>query len=259
MSFEGYAQTPSFHDEGHGFDVFGLHPPAVARAVAAGAPLYEHYFRVDSRGVERIPETGPAIVVSNHGGVLPLDGAMLCLDVLRQTRRFPRAIADHFVPRLPIVGTLFARIGVVSGARKNVQRLLERGELVAIWPEGVTGPGKPFSKRYQIQDWRVGFAELAIRYRAPVIPAAVVGAEESWPMAKKLAGVRWFGAPYIPIPASPVPLPIKIYIRYGQPIRFDRLAAEADDPAIAAHEAGHVRATLEQLIEDTLAERRRRQ
>ncbi|HEX5059007.1 MAG TPA: lysophospholipid acyltransferase family protein [Kofleriaceae bacterium] len=257
MSFESHAQRPPFYDEGYGFDLFGLHPPAVERAVAAGAPFYDHYFRVDSRGVEQIPETGPAILVANHGGVLPLDAAMLCLDVLRQTRRLPRAIADHFVPRLPIVGTLFARIGVVSGARRNVERLLERGELVAIWPEGVTGPAKPFRSRYQIQQWRVGFAELAIRYRAPVIPAAVVGAEESWPMAKKLPGLRWFGVPYMPIPAFPVPLPTKLYIRYGQPIRFDRVAA--DDPAVVAEEAHRVRVAIEQLIDETREERRRDQ
>jgi 1-acyl-sn-glycerol-3-phosphate acyltransferase len=256
MSFERFARAPSFHDEGHGFDLFGLHPPAIARAVAAGAPFYEHYFRVDSRGVERIPETGAAILVANHGGVLPIDSAMLCLDVLRQTRRFPRPIADRFVPRLPIIGTLFSRVGAVSGARKNVERLFERGELVAIWPEGVTGPGKPFRERYQIQQWRVGFAELAIRHRAPVIPAAVVGAEESWPVAGKLEHLHWFGAPYVPIPASPVPLPVKLYIRYGEPIRFDRDPAEADDPIIAAEEAGRVRAALEQLIDDTRAERR---
>lgn len=74
-----------FHDAGHGYDVFGLHPPTLAAAVSAAAPLYDRYFRVDSQGIEQVPETGPAILVANHGGVLPVDAAMLCLDVLRRT------------------------------------------------------------------------------------------------------------------------------------------------------------------------------
>src|SRR5512143_941342 len=115
-------EFPPFHDAGHGYDVFGLHPPTVASIARASAPIYEHYFRVDSAGAEHIPKTGPAILVANHAGVLPVDSAMLCLDVLRRTEptRIPRAIADHFVPRLPLVSTLFARLGVVNGTPANV-------------------------------------------------------------------------------------------------------------------------------------------
>lgn len=204
--------TNAFHDAGYGFDVFGLSPPLLRRVAALGAPLYERYFRVDSRGIEHVPETGAAIIVANHGGVLPVDAAMLCLDVLRRTPRIPRAIADHFVPRLPLVSSLFARLGVVSGRPANVRRLLEDGELVAIWPEGVAGPAKPFGLRYELQHWRVGFAEHAIRHRVPIIPAAIVGAEESWPLALRLP-VRAFGSPYLPVPMSPVPLPARFFIR----------------------------------------------
>ena len=187
LSFARVAVGAPFHDEGHGYDVFGLHPPTLERVLEVCAPLYDRYFRVDSHGIEHVPTEGPAILVANHGGVLPVDAAMLCFDVLRKlTQRIPRAVADHFVPRLPVVSTLFARCGAVSGTRLNVARLLERGELVAIWPEGVTGPAKRFRDRYRIQAWRVGFAELAIRYRAPIVPVAILGAEESWPLAAKL-------------------------------------------------------------------------
>jgi 1-acyl-sn-glycerol-3-phosphate acyltransferase len=244
----------AFHDEGYGFDAFGLHPPALASVVRAATVLYDHYFRVDSVGAERIPKDGPAILVANHGGVLPIDAAMLCLDVLRQTRRIPRAVTDHFVPRLPIASTLLARLGVVSGTRANVRHLLERGELIAIWPEGVTGPAKPFRDRYQIQAWRVGFAELAIRHRAPVIPVAIVGAEESWPMLAKL-GASVFGTPYLPIPASPIPLPVRFHLRYGQPIELHhgRTTGDADDPTIVAEAAKEVRVALERELVTALA------
>ena len=209
--FPRIADTPSFHDEGHGFDVFGFHPPTLADAVRASAPIYERYFRVDSVDAERIPASGPAIVIANHAGVLPVDGAMLCLDILRRSQRIPRAISDRFVTRFPLVSTYFARLGVVSGTRANVRTLLERGELIVIWPEGVSGTGKRFRDRYKLQNWNVGFAELAMRHNAPVVVAAIVGAEESWPLLGKLRA-HVFGSPYLPIPATPIPLPVRYRI-----------------------------------------------
>lgn len=256
-TFTRIVHRAPFHDEGHGFDVFGLQPAFLAHAAAAARPLYERYFRVTSHGAEHIPPTGPAILVANHGGVLPVDAAMLCLDVLHQTDppRIPRPIADHFVPRLPLIGTLFARLGVVSGTRPNVRCLLERGELLAIWPEGVTGPAKPYRDRYRIQQWRTGFAELAIRYRAPVIPVAIVGAEESWPLLVRLGNGHAFGAPYLPIPASPIPLPARYRIRYGAPLRLGTDPADADDPVAVAAAAATARAAVEGLLADALAAR----
>jgi 1-acyl-sn-glycerol-3-phosphate acyltransferase len=257
-SFERIAKHAPFFDEGYGFDVFGLQPAYLARAVEAARPIYERYFRVESIGATHIPARGPTILVANHAGALPVDAALLCLDVLRQSDppRIPRAVADHFVPRLPLVSTLFARLGVVSGTRANVNRLLERGELVAIWPEGVAGTGKAFRDRYAIQTWRVGFAELALRYGAAVVPVAIVGAEESWPILGKLPGVHAFGAPYLPIPASPIPLPVRYHLRYGAPIQVHRDPDRANDPDAVAGVASLVRITLEALIADALAARR---
>ena len=247
------AVAATFHDEGYGYDVFGLHPPTLQRTLEACAPIYDRYFRVESDGIEHVPVDGPAILIANHGGVLPVDAAMLCFDVLRKLDppRIPRPVSDHFVPTLPLVSTLFARCGAVSGTRANVAHLLDRGELIVIWPEGVTGPAKRCRDRYQIQAWRVGFAELAIRYRAPVVPVAMVGAEESWPLAIKL-GIRWFGTPYLPIPAWPLPLPAHYRIYYGAPIHLDHghVATDADDPAIVAAASVRVREVLEGLIRD---------
>jgi len=257
-TFTRIAREASFHDAGHGFDVFGLHPPALASVVALSAPLYEHYFRVESGGIEHIPAKGGAILVANHGGTLPVDAGMLCLDVLRKTDppRIPRAIADRFVPRLPIISTLFARLGVVAGTSTNVRRLLEDDELIVIWPEGVSGMAKRWRERYQLQDWNVGFAEHAIRHRTPVIPVAVLGPEESWPLAGKLRGFHAFGAPYLPVPAVPVPLPAHYRIQYGSPIRFGALPADADDPAIVAEAADLVRRAVQQLLDDARHARR---
>lgn len=256
QTYERIANAASFHDEGHGFDLFGLHPPTLSKALRATTPIYDRYFRVDSMGAEGIPETGPAIVIANHAGVLPVDAGLLCVDILRRTQRIPRPIMDHFVPRLPLVSTYFARIGGVSGTRANVRTLLERGELLVIFPEGVSGVAKPFRERYQLQHWSVGFSEYAIRHRAPVIPVAIIGSEESWPMLVKLRGLKLFGAPYLPIPATPLPLPARYRIRYGTPIHLDAEPAHADDPAIVARFASEAREALEQLIADARAARR---
>jgi 1-acyl-sn-glycerol-3-phosphate acyltransferase len=254
-TFTRLACEAPFRDAGHGFDVFGLHPPALADAVSLSAPLYERYFRVESDGIEHIPDSGAAILVANHGGTLPIDAAMLCLDVLRKTEppRIPRPIADRFVPRLPIVSTLFARFGVVAGTATNVRRLLEDGELITIWPEGVSGMAKRFRERYRLQHWNVGFAELALRHRAPVIPAAVLGSEESWPLAGKLRGLRSLGVPYVPVPAVPLPLPAHYRIQYGPAID---LRGDPDDPATVAVAAERVREAVQRLLDDLRDARR---
>lgn len=233
-----------FFDEGHGYDLFGMQPRAVERALRAGMPIYRRYFRVASSGIENIPADGAAILVPNHGGTLPIDGAMLWMDVTSRTGRVLRLIADRFIPLLPFVSTIFARTGVVAGTHANVRHLLERGELLGIFPEGVSGPAKPFRERYHLQEWRVGHAEHAIRHRVPIIPVAILGAEEAWPVAVKLP-IRAFGSPYLPLPFTPLPRPVPIRIQYGKPIE---LHGDADDPHIVAAAALRIRHAVEGML-----------
>ena len=247
----------SFRDAGHGYDRFGLHPDYVAFGDALAGTIYDRYFRVQSTGSENIPSEGPAILAANHSGTIPLDGAMLWVDVVRNTQppRVPRAVADYFVPSLPVLGTLFARCGVVGGSRGNVRALLEGGELLMIFPEGVPGIGKPFRDRYQLQEWRQGHCELAIRHRAPVVPIAIIGAEEQMP---QLARLPFFEpVPYIPITATPVPLPVRYHIHYGTPIPLHRdyRPEQADDADVVAEAALRVKAAVAGLIEQGLATR----
>lgn len=230
------------------FDVFGQHAPSAERIARAGRYAFERYFRVGSTGAEHVPHTGAAILIANHSGVLPVDGAMLWLDVRRQTGRTLRPIADRFVPRLPFVSTYFARAGVVAGTRANVRWLIAHGELLAIFPEGTTGPAKSWGHAYQLQDWRVGHVELAIRHRVPIIPVAIIGAEEAWPLLARIPGIRAFGAPYLPIPATALPLPRRIHIHYGAPLMFDEPPALADDPDTLARGAARTRAAVEDLV-----------
>ena len=248
-----------FQDAGHGYDAFGLHPAFVHFGLGLTRFPYEKYFRVQSHGAESLPTEGAAILAANHSGNLPFDGMMLWNDVLRQTEppRVVRGIADHFVPALPFIGTVFARGGMVGGSRGNVRALLEAGELLMIFPEGTPGIIKPFHKRYQLQHFRVGHAELAIRYQVPVIPVGIVGAEEQLPSAfssKRLGAL--LGIEAVPIPLVPFPLPVRYHIYYGDPIHFEHEPQEADDPTVVQNAAAAVQEQVHRLVQKGLKERK---
>ena len=243
-------------ERSHGYDVFGAHPDGAAVAHFVTSFLYDHWFRVKSRGHEHIPVDGPVIVAANHSGTLPFDAMMIYADLLRRTDppRLPRAVADSFVAGLPFIGTLFARGGAVGGARRNVEYLLREGELLLIFPEGVPGISKRFGQRYQLQRFRGGHVELAMKYGASVVPAALVGAEEQMPQIGRLP-LRLFGAPFVPIPATPLPLPVRYHLAYGEPIRFERDPAAADDPERIREGAERVRASVQWLVDGLLETR----
>ncbi len=247
----------AFNDAGHGFDVLGFDPTAFSTALGVLRFAYERYFRVVSYGAEHLPKTGAAILAANHGGLLPIDGAMIVADVARRTSppRVARVIGDIFIPLLPWVGTTFSRLGVVAGSAGNFRHLLETGELVLVFPEGVPGIGKGFRKRYELQDWRVGHAELALRHRVPVIPVAVVGAEEAWPGIGRIDSFHAFGAPFLPIPATPLPLPVRLHLHYGEPLLLSERFGDADDPTAVRDAARVVKESVQTLISRGLAQR----
>lgn len=222
-------------------------------------PLYERYFRVTSHGAENIPPAGAAILACNHSGTIPLDAMMLSCDVLWRSEppRVLRVVVDYFVDALPAINVLYARAGAVGGSRANFHDLLSKGELVGVFPEGVPGIGKPFSERYQLQNWRQGHAELAILHQVPVVPCAVVGAEEQWPQIGRIPGINVFGAPYLPIVATPLPLPVRYHIYYGEPIPIPELfdAGDARRAGKVAQASRLVREAVEGLIARGLDER----
>ncbi len=248
-----------FRDAGHGFDSFGMHPSFIHFGMGITRFPYEKYFRVQSYGNENLPSEGAAILAANHSGNIPFDGMMLWADVLRYTKppRIVRGIADHFVPALPFIGTTFARGGMVGGSRGNVRKLLESGELLMIFPEGTPGIIKPFSKRYQLQRFRVGHAELAIRHQVPVVPVGIVGAEEQLPsiFSSKRLG-KAFGIEAVPLPLFPLPLPVRYHIYYGEPIVFSYRSDQADDPDIVQQAAQRVQNAVHELIQKGLKNRK---
>jgi 1-acyl-sn-glycerol-3-phosphate acyltransferase len=251
-------------------DEFGFDPD-LTDTVLLGLlrPLYERYFRVEARGLERVPDQGGALIVANHSGTLPLDALMtqVALWDHHPVGRHLRMLAADVVFTLPYVGEYARKAGHTLACNPDAQRLLAGGEVVGVWPEGFKGIGKPFSERYRLQRFgRGGFVSAALRTGAPIIPTAIVGAEEIYPKIgdiKPLA--RLLGLPYVPVtptfpwlgPLGLVPLPSKWYIVFGEPIPttgYD--PAEADDPMLVFNLTDQVRESIQDTLYRVLLQRR---
>ena len=253
------------------YDPLGLCPRTTRRALAAFKLLYRHYFRVESEGHEAIPEKEGAILVANHGGLLPFDGAMIVVDVLLRANppRLARAIVDRWAGKLPFVNVFFSRIGQVVGPRENFSRLLQGGQLVLTFPEGMAGIRKRAAERYVLQRFNVGFIEESVRHRVPIVPLAVVGADDQAPIlwdVKPLA--RALGLPFFPItptfplfgPLGLLPYPVKYQLSYGQPFRFYEEFPESvlDDPHAVRYMAERVRRRVQEMVDRNALSRRSR-
>jgi 1-acyl-sn-glycerol-3-phosphate acyltransferase len=251
-------------------DDFGRDPRATARWEWLFEFLYSKWFRVEAFGLANIPDVGRALLVCNHAGSLPYDSAMVMHAVRRDhpARRDVRPLVEDTVFHLPFLGPVMNRIGGVRADPENAERLLLKDELVAVFPEGEKGMGKLWRDRYRLQRFgRGGFVKLALRTNAPIIPVAVVGAEEAAPMLGK---VTWFakniGIPWIPVtptfpwlgPAGLLPLPSKWFVQFGEPIDLGRTygAAGADDRLLVNRLADQIRTQIQTMIEELLGRRR---
>lgn len=246
-----------------GFDDFGFHPQTALLALAAVRPIYEKYFRVEAKGLENVP-AGRVLLVPNHSGQLPLDGMFIASALALQARppRFVRGMVERWFPSLPFVSPLFVRSGQTVGDPVNCVRLLEKENAVMVFPEGVRGSGKTIWQRYQLQRFGTGFVRLALQAKAPIVPVAVVGAEETYPSIYNARFIaRLIGAPYAPItPTFPLlgvfgalPLPCKIRLYFGEPLRFEG-DSDAPDPEIDS-KVEKVKSAIAGLIARGLKER----
>jgi len=244
------------------YDRYGFSPSVMRAAFPAFYALYRLYFRVKSSGHENIPSEGPAVLVANHAGLLPFDGAMGVVDVSLHTDppRLPRSVVDKWAGTLPWINVFYARAGQVIGTRENVADLLDDGQLLLVFPEGMDGIRKPITQRYRLQNFRVGFIEHALRASAPIIPMAFVGTDDQSPIlydVKPLA--RRLGLPVAPItptfpwlgPLGLLPYPVSYRIVYGEPLRFhERFGPQgADDPRLVRYLANQARRAVQSLLD----------
>jgi 1-acyl-sn-glycerol-3-phosphate acyltransferase len=250
-------------------DEFGFDPQFTESFLPVFHTLYRDYWRVETTGLQHVPATGRALLVSNHAGVLPWDGTMIKTAVFSEHPhpRHVRALVASTFMGMPVLSWFLRRTGQTVGHPDDTRRLLERDELVLVFPEGVRGTGKNFRERYRLRRFgRGGFVATAIRAGAPIIPVSVVGSEEIYPMVSDLPAVaKLFGLPYFPItPFFPwlgalglIPLPSKWRIQFHPPIHVEEHPVKAaDDQHLVMALADEVRATIQQGIYENLKLRR---
>ncbi len=250
-------------------DGFGLDPVFQHRAQPALDALYRRYWRVSLSGVENIPADGRAMLVANHAGGLPYDALMLMHGVrtLHRAQRLPRPLLEDAFWHLPFLGVFLARLGAVRAHPDNAERLLRDEQLLAVFPEGLKGMTKPYKDRYKLQRFgRGGFLKLALRTNTPVLPVAILGAEEVHPLLGRLD----FPVPGGPLPFFPltptfpwlgvlgmVPLPTRWSIRIGAPLDIRTTPnVDLEDQGFINARTELVRSAIQRMLDDGLAARR---
>ncbi len=232
-------------------------------------PAYRYWFRVEWEGLEKIPLRGGALLIANHAGAIPSDAPAIMHGIEEELGRPVYGLADYFFRTIPVVGTLWSRTGGVPAHPDNAYRLLhDKQQLALVFPEGTKATSKTYSDRYRLRRFgRGGFVEIAMKAGVPVIPIAVVGAEESMPIIFRINSLaRVFNLPYFPVTANALLMgpigyftyfPAKIKIRVLDPISFDvEPGLDRYSRSRVMDEAENIRATLQDNIHDMLRERR---
>jgi 1-acyl-sn-glycerol-3-phosphate acyltransferase len=248
-------------------DDFGFDPVYEKKVQPIFDFLYERYFRVEASGLENIPSEGRCLLVANHSGTLPYDGVMIKVAVKRNhpAKRDTRWLAEDFIFHFPFLGSISNRIGAVRACQENAERLLRKEALVAVFPEGVKGIGKLFKERYQLQRFgRGGFIKLCLRTGTPIVPVAVIGAEETNPMIGRIEYLsKAIGIPYIPVtptfpllgPVGLLPAPTKWKIAFGAKIDLNYGPEAAEDEILVGRLAEQVRGTIQSMLDRGVGER----
>lgn len=247
---------------GQAFDPFGFDVGYARYVLHAAAWLYRRYFRCRVEGIERVPP-GRALLVANHSGQIPLDGMMIATALLldHDPPRLVRSMVEKWAATLPVISTFFARCGQVVGLPENCRLLLEREELILVFPEGTRGISKTIDRAYQLEEFGSGFVRLALENRAPIVPVAVVGAEEQYPSIANLKTIAdLVGAPAVPVsplfllgPIGFLPLPTRYHLAFGEPIWLEGETDEEDE-RVTEH-VHRVRSAVQHLLRRTLERR----
>jgi 1-acyl-sn-glycerol-3-phosphate acyltransferase len=245
-----------------GGDPFGLDPDFTKYVAMSAAVFHRLYFRTTIHGLENVP-SGRALLIANHSGQIPIDGVIIAMSMFMDAEppRIVRAMVERWAQTLPFVSVMFNRTGQVVGVPENCERLLRQEELILAFPEGTRGIAKPFTRRYQLEEFGLGFMRLAIQTRSPIVPVAVIGAEEQY---INVGNLEWLAktlrVPVLPIvpqfllPGGLLPLPTKYHLYFGEPMNFD--GDPDDDDSIIEEKVWLVRQTIQSMLNRGLKERK---
>jgi len=256
--FRERTQALTVRQNEYGFDPFGFSRDHLKYAFAVAKFFHDRYFRCESHGLENVP-AGRVLVVANHSGQLPFDAMVIASALILKADppRMARTMVERFIPTLPFASYLFNRWGQITGTPENCRRLLEDEEAILVFPEGVRGISKPFSRRYQLQDFGLGFMRLALQTGTPVVPVAVIGAEEQAPAVNVRSIAKLIGAPAFPVSPIPpffpvLPLPTKYRLYFGEALEFE---GDPDDDDELVESVRTVKNSIQSMIQLGLKER----
>lgn len=217
------------------------------------------YWRVERKGIEYIPAQGPALLVGVHRGFMPFDGVMALHTIFRTTGRIPRFLTHPALLKFPFLANFMTKLGGVVACQESADRVLESGELLGIFPEGIHGAFRLYRDSYKLHPFgREAFVKLALRHRAPIVPFVTLGSAEIFPIFARLRSRRWTkyaGWPFIPItptfPLLPIPLPTKWHTLFLTPVEVDRFPPEAaEDPAVVKAISCEVRDRMQRALDN---------
>ncbi len=250
----------------YGFDAWGFHADTARVTATLGGWLHRYYFRTKVFDIERVPDDGRVMLIANHSGQLPIDGLLVALSMFldHDPPRLVRSMVEHWAPTLPLVGNFFTRCGQFTGLPENAVSMLERDEVVLVFPEGARGSGSLYRDRYRLQRFGTGFLRIALQTGTPIVPVAVIGGEEQAPSFSQLRPLaRLLGVPYVPLtptfpalgPLGLFPYPVRYRLHFGEPIFFGDGDPDEDDETLQGR-IDEVRSRLEALMAEGLKRRR---
>jgi 1-acyl-sn-glycerol-3-phosphate acyltransferase len=235
-----------------GQDPYGISRDALVRGLQLLGLAYRHYFDVHCSGIAHVPDRGRGLLVGNHSGGYAVDGAMVLVSLMleKDPPRLAQGMAERFLVRLPFFSQWTARTGQFTGLPENAERLLEDDRLLMVFPEGARGTAKLFSARDSLVDFGTGFMRLALKTKSPIIPFGFVGGGEAIPTVANLYRLgRMVGVPYIPVTpyVLPLPLPVRLDLVYGEPMRFEGTGSEDDE--VVERYVAQVKARIAALVQ----------
>jgi 1-acyl-sn-glycerol-3-phosphate acyltransferase len=242
-----------------GVDPFGFDPKSLKMTLPFALWLYKKYFRCEVFGQKNLTNKR-MLVIANHSGQLPFDGLMIFVAFITATNpaRILRAMTEKWCAELPFISSIYARNGSIIGEPKSCEKLLNTDEAVLVFPEGVKGITKLFSQRYKLANFGTGFVKLAVKTNSPIVPVALIGAEEQAPSIANVSTLsKIFQLPAFPLifpQIIPLPLPTKYRIYIGEPIILH--TSDAEDPKQNQAIANKIKSTLQGMINNGLDQRK---
>lgn len=260
------ATKPGSHPErlASFYDDWGLDVDYIRAWGGWFAFLRNVYWRIEHEGMENIPATGKGLFVSNHRGFMPLDAVMHLSLLFTHTKRVPRFLIIHSLLRTPFLANFLTKLGGVVASQENAKRLFDQGSIVGIFPEGIRGTFLPYKRTYKLRSFvRSEFARIAVENQAPILPAAVIGHAEIFPIIGRIDSswvVKELGWPYLPIapmfPLAPIPLPSKWHVRVLPPVGLQGLRPEdAGNDRLMKSFSDYVQNIVQTNIDDMLLRR----